>query len=143
MTIGTKLEDWAGAFGHTTVRGENIVLTADIIELSKDRYGDSWLQDIDDLDAQKVRWSEGPYFARGPAPEGMSHWEPGTVEQVLELQARRQVLYDSVKDPDELAVKLRELQRSPLGQNVPTFSNRTVYDAEAPKNGAAQNWDVN
>lgn len=141
FTLSTKVEDLTGAFAHTSVRGETITITQDIIDASLDRFGDSWLELVDDLEAQAARWSNGPYFARGEAPEGLTHWEPGTIEQVLEFEARRQVIYDSVKDPEELALKLRELQRSPLGKNLPTLRNTTVYDAEAPKN--AQKWDIN
>jgi hypothetical protein len=140
MNVQTKVGDWTGASTITSVRGQNFVVTADIIEASKDRHGNSWLELVDDPEAQKRRWSHGPYFARGPAPADMSHWEPFSIEATLEFEARRQVLYDSVRDPDELALKLRELQRSPLGKSLPTAKNSTAYDREAPKNGRAATW---
>lgn len=140
FSFGTKLEDPTGVFVHTSTRGETITITQGIIECSKDRNGDSWLELVDDLDAQARRWSHGPYFAAGPAPEDMTAWEPFTIEATLEFEARRQVIYDTEKDPDQLAIRLRELQRSPLGRSLYTGKNTTVYDAEAPKNANAQDW---
>lgn len=136
FSFATRADDLTGAFSVTSVRGQTITITQDIIDASIDTAGNSWLELVDDLDAQQRRWSFGPYFARGAAPEDMTSWEPGSIEQVLEYEARRQVIYDSVKDPDELALKLRELSHSPLGRNLPTFRNSTVYDYEAPKNAA-------
>lgn len=141
FTIGTRLEDWTGNFAHTSVRGETITLTQGIIDSSFDRVGNSWLEYVDDLEAQVRRYSQGPYFARGPAPEGMTDWEPGSAEQTLLYEARKQAIYDSVKDPIELAEKLKALSQSPLGRNLPQTKNRTVYHADAPKNTNSDGWN--
>lgn len=69
-------------------RGQTLTLTADIIDASTDRAGNSWLDLVDDQPAQIRRWGR-EMFARGPWPEGMPRWVAGTPS----WEAARDVAY--------------------------------------------------
>ena len=76
--------------GTTTQRAQTYEITPSLIEDSKDRFGSSWLDLIDNEAAQIDRWGSR-YLAPGPAPAGMSTWEPGTPEHwEAREQARRE-----------------------------------------------------
>lgn len=75
----TSSESFAG---EVSARAQTVTVTAKLLEASKDINGDSWLDLVDDDDAQTSRWGE-PTFTRGPAPADLTHWQPGTVEQTV------------------------------------------------------------
>lgn len=69
----------ATAHGSVIIRpGTELTLTGSIIQLSKDRNGESWLDLVDDPAAQ-VRQHGRVRFGRGPAPADLLP-DPGTPE---------------------------------------------------------------
>lgn len=66
--------------GRTFEFGDELQITAAIYELSKDRNGQSWLDLIDDTDAQIERWGKVRY-ARGPWPEALPRVQAGSPEE--------------------------------------------------------------
>lgn len=81
-----------GALASSVVlrRGQTVTVTDALREASRDREGRSWLDLVDDADAQIARWGR-QMIARGPAPDDLTTWEPGSVEaQEAREQARRE-----------------------------------------------------
>lgn len=71
-------EAWGAA--EISKRGLSVCVTEAMIRASRDRLGRSWLLDlIDDEQTQIRRWGEVA-FRRGPFPDGVAHWTPGTPE---------------------------------------------------------------
>ena len=61
-------------------RGQTVNVTADLIEAAKDRNGDSWLDLIDNEDAQSERYGS-PVIARGTG-DHLTPWVAGSVRQI-------------------------------------------------------------
>lgn len=78
--------------------GQTLVLTPEIIELSRDRHGWSWLSLTDDPEEQVRRYGR-TRFSPGPAPAGYLP-DPGTVEYVEMARREHQALLQ-IQDPDE------------------------------------------
>lgn len=58
-------------------RGYEFTVDAELLEDAQDRNGDSWLDLVDDQDAQLSKWGK-MILGRGPCPEGVEAWnEPG------------------------------------------------------------------
>ncbi|QIK83171.1 hypothetical protein [Sanguibacter sp. HDW7] len=90
LTLSTSTEPIGGPPPITLRRGQTLTLTEPMIAASIDRLGGSWLDLIDDEPAQIARWGQR-MFARGPAPEGLTSWEPGTPEHTeARERARRE-----------------------------------------------------
>lgn len=55
---------------HSAVvqRGQTVTVTAEMLELTTDRNGDSWLDDVDDEAAQVARWGQR-LIAPGECPQ--------------------------------------------------------------------------
>jgi len=70
---------WPAAGAITVSYGDEIIVTEEVRELSKDRSGRSWLDVLDSPDEQ-VRKFGVVRYAPGPWPEGLSRIEPGSLE---------------------------------------------------------------
>jgi hypothetical protein len=67
---------------YSLAYGEEIVITPTIWALSQDRNGDSWLDLLDDPEAQIARFGR-VRFARGPWPTDLPKIEPGSPEEEI------------------------------------------------------------
>jgi hypothetical protein len=61
------------ASAHVSKAGETYTVTQQLIDASRDRYGDSWLVYLASDDAQIEKWGD-VRFRLGPAPEGIATW---------------------------------------------------------------------
>ena len=64
--------------GEPAYRGKETVITRPIIEGTLNRIGQSWLELLDDTEAQVRRWGK-VCFARGPFPDDLDRLEPGSM----------------------------------------------------------------
>lgn len=124
--IGTKRDDFHGAWVHLGERGSQIVLTDEILEVNRDRNGNSLFDLVDNPGAQVARWGEVK-IGRGPRPEGLTSYVPGTIDHLLAYQEAHHLIEVTTPDPDERAAKLSALNQSELGRGLPKFQNKTVY----------------
>jgi hypothetical protein len=69
-------------------RGSVVVLTGWTIENSRDRHGFSFLDLVDDEEAQLAKWGK-VMFRRGPWPESEQVLRKGTTEALIERDRRR------------------------------------------------------
>lgn len=74
--------------GETSARAQTITVTATLLELAKDRNGNSWIDLVHDEKAQTARWGQ-PMFRSGPAPDDLTLWQPGTAEEDVAREAAR------------------------------------------------------
>jgi hypothetical protein len=82
------------------------VVTTEFREAATDGRG-CWL-DLDD-DGQLARWGK-IYFARGPVPDDLTWWTPGTVDEDFARDTALTTAH-AIVDPDEKAAALREVRR--------------------------------
>ncbi|WP_350352498.1 hypothetical protein ABS642_05155 [Microbacterium sp. A8/3-1] len=61
------------ASSHVSTAGETYTVTQQLIDASRDRYGDSWLIYLASDEAQIQKWG-AVRFRLGPAPEGIATW---------------------------------------------------------------------
>lgn len=59
--------------GQAVQRGTVIRITDSLLDANRDRNGASWLDLVDDEQAQIDRWGK-PMFGRGDLPEGVEWW---------------------------------------------------------------------
>ncbi|UPL17250.1 hypothetical protein [Microbacterium aurugineum] len=124
--VGTKRNDIHGAFIHLGERGSVMVITDEILEVNQDREGSSLFDIIDDDDEQIRRWGEVK-IRRGPKPDGLTDYVPGTVDHELAYQEAHYRIEATTSDPDERAARLSVLNQSELGRGRPRFENTTKY----------------
>lgn len=101
VTTGITVATSTSLLGASTVltRGQTVTLTADMIEASRDRNGDSWLDLLHDDLAQIARWGE-VRIAPGPAPADMAPWLPGSPEEDAAREQARRAAYALVDDAE-------------------------------------------
>ncbi|QYF74136.1 hypothetical protein [Cryobacterium sp. PAMC25264] len=106
------------ATGQVARRGMTITITDDLIRASLDRNGDSWLQRVGDPSETR--------FAKGPWPENLSLFIPGTLEWELAREARR-VAAHAIPDQRDRAAALRVLNEEfgpgPSGQTSTRYGS--------------------
>ncbi|WP_447647960.1 hypothetical protein [Microbacterium forte] len=74
---------------HVTKAGENIVVTQQLIDASRDAGGRSWLRHLVSEEAQLAAWRE-VRFGLGTAPEGVRTWNRrGDADWVEQREAAR------------------------------------------------------
>src|SRR4051794_8630808 len=61
---------------RTVEFGDELTVTPTVVEMSKDRFGHSWLDLLDDEQAQQRKWGK-VMFRRGPWPEDLARIRPG------------------------------------------------------------------
>jgi len=89
-------------------RGETLEVTADIIDASRDRHGNSWLDDLSE-NAQLDRWGKIRWM-EGAAPEGQTPWTLGDAEaESLHRLEREKLKRRADLDDDEMVAELRRL----------------------------------
>lgn len=126
LAIGTKRNDYHGVFVHIGDRASQVVITDEILEVNQDREGNSLFDIIDDDLAQIRRWGEVK-IRRGPRPDGLTEYVPGTIAHELAYQEAHHRIEVTTSDPDERAAKLSVLNQSPLGKGRPKCENVTKY----------------
>ncbi|MFE1663302.1 hypothetical protein [Microbacterium sp. P02] len=112
LVTGVTISTGVGFTGtaHSTVRGENIVLTDALVQAAVDRLGDpGWPAIIHDADAQMDKWG-AVRFAPGEAPADIEVWVHGSPEWA---EARAFAQNAASREPDhaERVRKLQEVQR--------------------------------
>lgn len=91
----------------TSVRGQELELTPEILELSKDRFGSSaW--DLSE-EQQIARFGE-VVFRDGPTPEGVNFWD-GDSAAADEERNRRRAIAAAIADETERAQALSKIAR--------------------------------
>ncbi|PSL39636.1 hypothetical protein CLV49_3280 [Labedella gwakjiensis] len=97
-------------FGAVWKRGDTVVLTAEHIQESINRHGESFLTTFHDAEAQRSKW--GHEIVRpGPAPEGFRVWTEGSPEEDLARDAARKAAW-ALDDLEERTQALRDLNRT-------------------------------
>lgn len=68
------------AWGDVHGRGDSIELSAELIAATIDAKGCSWLDSVDDEESR---------IGRGPFPESLDRWLPGSGEQAMAYEAAK------------------------------------------------------
>jgi hypothetical protein len=113
------LTDGLAVAGEPRRRGDEVVLDQDTIDAAVDRTGASWLDLVDDADAQTEKWGKA-MFGRGewPAELGSASLEPESPEwqrarrEAIALRERR---YRDAKIAEREAFLEREFPDILLG----------------------------
>lgn len=93
--------------GETSRRGQTVTVTDLLVELNSDRSGESFLHLNPEEQVDRYGYQ---IWASGPAPETLSLWQPGTVEEgIARDERRRQAAL--IADPITQAAAMREIQR--------------------------------
>jgi hypothetical protein len=109
FTIHTKPNSFTST-AAVLDRGATVTVTDDLIEASRDRFGNlGWPAILHDPEAQVRRWGR-VHIAPGPAPAGLQRWEYGDARWADD-RARARATAWAETDPDERARKLGELER--------------------------------
>jgi hypothetical protein len=116
--------------GVISYRGQTITLTTEDLEASRDRFGNSWIERLLDDPATQIEKFGEVVMGRGPAPDGVEEWRPGSVEAEIAYQDRRARIYAASSDEDEIAVELAKLNNSVLGRSRPKKKSLAAYDFE-------------
>lgn len=104
--------------GRVFHRGEELVLTADIIEASKDRLGNSWL----DLDAsEQVKRYGKQVWGHGPVPDDVDFYNGGDTasRDIARIRARDAAM--AISDPVQRAAAW-EAVRAEFGTPATSWS---------------------
>ena len=100
--------------GAVLVRGQNVVLTAESILENQDRNGQSFLDVIDDPEAQIKKWNR-VMVGRGEFPASEFVLIPGSLEHQEESARLRKVAWAIVdEDARAAALKLVNLRFGPF-----------------------------
>jgi hypothetical protein len=108
--------------GVTLKRGDSLKLTEDMIELTIDKRGNSWLSIVNDEDAQEEKWG-APKIGSGVFPADLSPFVPGSPDEDVERDRRRKIAWAEPNDEKRRAM-LRDIQRE-LGSK-PT--SKTLFE---------------
>ncbi|TFD61193.1 hypothetical protein E3T43_00945 [Cryobacterium sp. Hh7] len=95
--------------GAVLIRSQNVVLTAESILENQDRNGDSFLDSIDDPEAQIKRWGR-VMIGRGEFPASESVLIPGSLEHIAERERRRVAAW-KIPDEEVRAIALQAVQK--------------------------------
>lgn len=123
------------AFGWVWSRGDSILLNPEQVELTRDRDGRSWLDDLSE-DAQIRRWGR-PRFGIGPWPAELHRWTPGSPEAEVAREDARRLAW-SHDDPRVREQALAEVDQ--IFGPAPTTS-RTTNAAPDPSIRRAERQD--
>ncbi|WP_143017873.1 hypothetical protein [Microbacterium testaceum] len=90
-------------------RGYTFTVDDELLDDSKDRDGNSWLDLVDDDQAQIERWSK-VILARGACPESVTHWNgPGDTAGRDRAREDARLMALAITDPVE---RFEALQRT-------------------------------
>ncbi|GAA4678471.1 hypothetical protein [Frondihabitans cladoniiphilus] len=93
---------WVAAYGSV------VSITAEMVESSRDRHGDSWLDLADDASRQERRWGQ-VMFARGPWPDGLPRLLPGSDDWAEARENARKAAHHLLT-PDERRAALATVE---------------------------------
>ena len=113
--------DHGPALGVVSTRGEELVLTPQVIDANSDRNGTCVFDLLHNPEAQVARFGR-EFFAPGPAPADMLRTEPGTAEHEV-ARARERHAASHLADPKDRADALREIAER---YGEPPTSSRTL-----------------
>ena len=109
--------------GAVSTRGDELVITEDMLEANTDRNGWCWLELLTDQAAQVARYGR-QLIAEGPRPEGMLSTEPGSPEHT---EARSRALAEAFaeNEPEDRLTALANV-RSTYG-NLTTSTTLATF----------------
>ena len=87
FTFSASLDNHSG---QVSERGQVVTITQSLIDASRDRYGSSWLERLEDL--------ENEFFAIGPWPENEPVFLAGSVEHAWEAERQRTIAHAIVDE---------------------------------------------
>ena len=90
-------------------RGSELVLTAEVLAAGVDRNGRSWIDKLDNEQAQIERWGV-VRFRRGSWPANTPTWVHGD-QQWADARERRRLEAHQVSDPDRRSAAFADLRR--------------------------------
>jgi hypothetical protein len=124
ITLSPSLAARSRVYGY----GDELVITDDVREASRDRNGRSWLDWLD-TDADEYRRGERLIARRGPWPAGTCRLSPGSFEWT---DAREQAVREAftITDPSARAERRREIEAF-YGPAEPTSRTHAVIGAGA------------
>lgn len=110
---------------HSAVvqRGQTVTVTAEMIDLTTDRNGDSWLDDVDDEAAQVARWGQR-LIAPGECPDAVHWWNSESdtasvgVARSIELEEARAHADPAERRERVAAVNAKYGHGNPSGQHT-------------------------
>lgn len=105
-------------------RGDQDVITDQLIQAGTDRNGACWLDLLHDPAGQVAKFGR-EVIAPGPTPEGMSRTVPGSAEHDTAARRAREDAW-KIKDPVKRGATLRELHKR-FGPPPPTSQTLTTY----------------
>lgn len=107
--------------GVLVERGATVTITQAILDENKDRNGNSWLAMVDDVPRQIRAFGE-QRFGRGPFPEHLSRFVPGSPEEIDERD-RRRAAANKLPDAEAAAERARIRAELGTGGNSVTLAN--------------------
>lgn len=132
---------WGGAPALQLVRGQSFTVTAEMIEASKDRFGNvTWPAMVRDEAAQLRRWGK-IHLAPGAAPQDMQPWIYGDASWSEQREIARRAAWAET-NPDRRAAALAEVQRvygaAPTTSTVHAIHKTdAAYDAQQARIAAS------
>lgn len=115
------------AASEVSKRGTALVITEAILAAGYDRNGENSPWDLaDDEAGQVARWG-APGFARGPVPEGMTLYTPGSTEADVAHSEARTAAWAQA-DPERRAEALRALK-----QEFGNLTTSTTIRTQGPR----------
>jgi hypothetical protein len=90
---------------EVSTRGQTVTVTQALLDASINRLGESWLEATEEEQEARygaVRWR------RGPAPDDLESWTPGSVEHDEAREKARKLAF-SIADPQAQAQALAEV----------------------------------
>lgn len=137
-TTTILINDSAAAGGVLVGRGSVVTITQAILDLSRDRNGDSWLSLIDDIPAQIEKYGS-QLFGRGPFPADTPRFLPGSSEETDERNRRREAAKHLPAD-EATAERARIREELGTGGGTTTLGSFGTADERGPlqnRGGAA------
>jgi hypothetical protein len=124
-------------------RGTTVTVTKELLEMSKDRNGVSWLDLVDDPKAQTERYG-AVKFARGECPPEINWYDEqvgdGAWNVARELEMERvAAISDPVARADAQKVAFAKFGRKPTSQVIATYGpDQTNVYAPSDARGATR-----
>lgn len=109
------------AAGAISTRGDELVITEELVEANTDRNGKCFLAGLHSPEAQEQAYGQR-VIAPGPRPDGMLSTTPGTPEHEIARARERHAAF-ALQDPKDVEAALADI-RSRYGR-APTTS-RTI-----------------
>lgn len=129
-TLGTLTIPTGDSYGAVVPRGQTVTITGEMIEATRDRTGASWLELVDDDEAQISKWG-AVMFRRGECPEEVTWWNsPGDTAARGLARTQASEAAREISDPSERRAALAAADAL-YGPKQSTFTLGT-YAPDAP-----------